>query len=81
MYRENPERDFEVVRAVAAAIIGQLDTLSPYILLISLVKSQLSYCSQIWRPNFINNIILLEKVQRRATKYIIIQAATSLQDF
>ncbi len=34
MYRENPERDFEVVRAVAAAIIGQLDTLSPYILLV-----------------------------------------------
>ncbi len=34
VYRENPERDFEVVRAVAAAIIGQLDTLSPYILLL-----------------------------------------------
>ncbi len=34
VYRENLECDFEVVRAVAAAIIGQLDTLSPYILLV-----------------------------------------------
>ena len=29
------------------------------------------YCSPIWRPNQIQHILLLEKVQRRATKFIL----------
>ena len=37
----------------------------------SLVRSQLFYCSQIWRPCLIQDILLLERVQRRATKYIL----------
>ena len=40
-------------------------------LYLSLVRSQLSYCSPIWRPHLIKNIIKLERVQRRATKYIL----------
>ena len=40
-------------------------------LFISLVRSQLSYCSQIWRPALIKDIRKLETVQRRATKFII----------
>ncbi len=40
-------------------------------LYLSLVRSQLTYCSQLWFPNKIQNIILLERVQRRATKYIL----------
>jgi len=35
-----------------------------------LVESQLTYCSQLWRPYLIKDIFLLEKVQRRASKYI-----------
>ena len=35
------------------------------LLYISLVRSQLVYCSQVWRP------ILIENVQRRATKFIL----------
>ena len=31
----------------------------------------LVYCSQIWRPHLIRDILLLERVQRRATKYIL----------
>ena len=41
------------------------------ILYISLVKSQILYCSQIWRPRLIKNIKILEQVQRRATKWIL----------
>ena len=37
----------------------------------SLVRSQMMYCSQIWRPFLIRDIMNLERVQRRATKYIL----------
>lgn len=37
----------------------------------SLVRSQLIYCSPIWRPHLIKDIVKLEKLQRRATKYIL----------
>ena len=40
-------------------------------LYLSLVRSQLMYCSQLWRPNLIKDIFCLERVQRRATKYIL----------
>ena len=40
-------------------------------LYISLVRSQLMYCSVLWRPHWLRDIDLLECVQRRATKYIL----------
>ena len=41
------------------------------LLYISLVRSQLMYCSELWRPHLVKDIVLLESVQRRATKYIL----------
>ena len=38
---------------------------------LSLIRSQLVYCSQIWRPYLLTDIILLERVQRRAIKLIL----------
>jgi len=38
---------------------------------ISLVRSQLTYCSQLWRPALIKDIRTLEQIQRRATKFIL----------
>ena len=40
-------------------------------LCISFVRSQLLYCSQLWRPQLLKDIFILERVQRRATKYIL----------
>ena len=37
----------------------------------SLVCSQLNYASQIWRPHLIKEIVALERVQRRASKFIL----------
>ena len=37
----------------------------------SLVRSNLSYCSQVWAPqSSINHLILVERLQRQATKYM-----------
>ena len=41
------------------------------VLYISLVRSKLSYCSPIWRPQHLKDIQLLETLQRRATKFIL----------
>ena len=40
-------------------------------LYLTLVKSHLSYCSQLWRPRFLKDIQSIEQVQRKATKYIL----------
>ena len=36
-----------------------------------LVRSQLTYCSQLWRPYLLKDIFTLERIQRRETKYIL----------
>ena len=41
--------------------------------------SQLSYCSQMWRPALIKDIRELETVQRRATKFIV--GISNLMDY
>ena len=41
-------------------------------LYLSLVRSQITYCSVIWRPYLIEDIVNFERIQRRATKFIII---------
>ena len=40
-------------------------------LYLSIVRSQLMYCSTIWRPHLIKDIMLIEQLQRRATKFIL----------
>ena len=41
------------------------------LLYLSLVWSQIAYCSQVWRPHLIKNITSLERIQRRATRFIL----------
>ena len=40
-------------------------------LYIILIRSQITYCSPVWRPHCIKDISLLESVQRKATKWIL----------
>ena len=40
-------------------------------LYVSLVRSQLLYCSPVWRPHLLKDISKIEQLQRRATKYIL----------
>ena len=42
---------------------------SKKLLYVSLVRAQLTYCSQLWRTYLIKDIIQLERVQRRSTKF------------
>ena len=37
----------------------------------SLVCSNLAYCSQVWAPQAVNLILNIERIQRRATKFIL----------
>ena len=41
------------------------------LLYLSLVRPKLIYCSCVWRPHLIKDIGSLEKIQRRATKFIL----------
>ena len=38
---------------------------------LSLVRSQITYRSQVWRPHLIKDITSLERIQRRATRFIL----------
>ena len=40
-------------------------------LYVTLILPHLTYCSPVWRPSLIKDIVLLEKTQHRATKYIL----------
>jgi len=40
-------------------------------LYVSLVRSQILYCTQIWRPHLMKDIVNLERIQRRAIKHIL----------
>ena len=40
-------------------------------LYLSLVRSNLEYCSQMWAPQAANLILNIERIQRRATKFIL----------
>ena len=46
-------------------------------LYLSLVRSQLLYGSQVWRPHLIKDFTDLERVQKRATKYILNDSSSS----
>ena len=49
-------------------------------LYLSLVRSQLQYCSPLWHPHLLSDIKSLETVQRRATKFIVRDKSMDYKD-
>ena len=47
------------------------DQLARKLLYLSLVRSNLAYCSQVWAPQAVNLPLDIERIQRRATKFIL----------
>ena len=57
------------IRRSCAGIVGSVALLRLYC---SLVRLHFCYCSQLWAPqSVIRNLFLVEKVQRRATRFIL----------
>ena len=46
-------------------------------LYISLIRSKLIYCSQLWKPHLLKDILALENVQRRSSYQFILHDFTS----
>ena len=69
---------YNIISCKAFQILGLIGwTFSQYapssvkkLLYLTLVHPHLTYCSSIWRPPLIKNILLLEQVQPTSTKYI-----------
>ena len=74
-------RPTELLVSFDAQFLNHLNTTTTRkSLYISLVRSQLTYCSQVWRPNLIKDIRKLETIQRRATKFILRDSSSSYRD-
>ena len=63
-------RAYKVLGLICCLFSSSLDIKAKKILYLQLVRSQLTYGSQIWRPRLIKDIVSLER-QQQATKYIL----------
>ena len=68
---------FKMLGLLRRSIGSSASTCTRKILYISLVRSRLVYGSPVWRPHLIKDIKLLESVQKRATKWILCDFASS----
>ena len=63
------QRAMAVLRSVRRAFVRfDIETFS--IIYTSYIRPHLEYCIQAWSPYYAKDILLLEKVQRRATKLV-----------
>ena len=70
-YRYITARTFRVLGLLRRTFSKSMNIREKKLLYISLVRSQLLYCSVLWRPHLVKDIEILERVQRHATKYIL----------
>ena len=62
---------YKILRLLRRTFTSQINVTTKKKLYIALVRSQLTYASQIWRPMLLKDLYPIEHIQRRATKYIL----------
>ena len=70
-YQQIITRAYQNLGLIHRTFSALIPTRTKKLLYLSLIRSQLIYCSRIWRPRLIKDIISLEQLQHRATKYIL----------
>ena len=70
-YKSITARAYKVLGLIRRIFLPSHSTSTIVKLYVSLVRSQLFYCTQIWRPHLMKDILSIEQVQRHATKYIL----------
>ena len=70
-YKSISARAYKVLGLIRRTIASTHSTSTLVTLYISMVRSQLLYCTQLWRPHLMKDILTLEQIQRRATKYLL----------
>ena len=68
-YKSITVRAFKVLGLISRTILPNHSTTTIVKLFVSLVWSQLLYCTQIWCPHLMKDILTIERVQCGATKY------------
>ena len=69
-YNQIAGRAYQVLGLIRRSISSMNHVREKRLLYITLVRSQLVYCSPVWRPHLKRDILRLERIQRRATKFI-----------
>ena len=64
-------RAYNILALIRCSFSSGLHVSAKKNLYMTLIRSQLIYASQIWRPHLINDILALERIQPRVTKYIL----------
>ena len=70
-YHSISAKAYQILGLIRRSFSLSVPTRVKKLLFLSLVRSRLTYCSQVWRPRYIKDISLLEQVQCRGTKYIL----------
>ena len=70
-YKTITSRAYKLLGLIRRTLSSCHSTTTMTRLYVSLVRSQLFYCTQVWRPHLMRDILNIERVQRRATKYIL----------
>ena len=70
-YKSITAHAYKVLSLIHRTILPNHSTTTMVKLYVSLIRSQLLYCTQIWRPHLMKDILTIERVQRHATKYIL----------
>ena len=70
-YQKIFSKVYQILGLLRRSFVSELPVVCKRKLFTSLVLPHLTFCSPVWRPFLVKDIKTLEKIQRRATKYIL----------